>query len=583
MNLFSRMFGSSLLLKITLPYVALALALALAAVYVVARMEARNITGAFGAQLADARLRVSDSVVRVEEEQVAHARTLARTAGLGAAIQAGDAATVRALVEPYAGSQRIERTLVLDRNGQTLARVQAEAVSASANPAGWLPVASVLSGASDALGDKFVGLVDDGGTPVLYTAAPVYDGATLAGALLVGTPAHTLAERWRAATLADVTLYSPQGAPLATSLGDQLPQALEGTPDSTAVLQRSVQLGSREYTEAVGPLVLRNSPAPQLLGVSLPRAGQTGIAQETQLLLLLIFAAGVVVAVLLGAALSGLITRPVSALARAAEGIAAGNLEQEVRVRAHDEIGTLAQTFNHMLAGLRERERIHDLLGRFVSAPVAQLVLSRPLDLSGELKTLSILFTDLRDFTTFSEQEEPATVIEGLNAYFQIVVDAAERHGGVVNKFGGDSTLVLFGLIGPEDDPTYGASAAVQAAQEIRDGLRALNHERALAGKPLLLACIGVNTGTAVAGLIGTQRRMEYTVIGDSVNLSARIQALNRELNSEILISQATYEALGSPLDLPVTDHGVHQVKGKRNGVRVYAIEEQEVVHAAQA
>ncbi len=583
MNLFSRMFGSSLLLKITLPYVALALALALAAVYVVARMEARNIADAFGSQLADARLRVSDSVVRAEEEQVAHARTLARTAGLAAAIRAGDTAAVRALVEPYAGSQGIERTLVLDANGRALARVQAEAVPSSAAPAAWPLAVAVLSGASDPLGDKFVGLVDDGGTPVLYTAAPVFDGARLAGALLVGSPANALAERWRAATLADVTLYSPQGAPLATSLGDQMPLPLERTPDSAAMIQRDVQLGSREYTEVVGQLVLRNSPTAQLVGVSLPRAGQTGIAQEAQLLLLLIFTVGIVMAVLLGAALSGLITRPVSALARAAEGITAGNLDQEVRVRARDEIGTLAQTFNQMLAGLRERERIHDLLGRFVSTPVAQLVLSRPLDLSGELKTLSILFTDLRDFTTFSEQEEPATVIQGLNAYFQIVVDAAERHGGVVNKFGGDSTLVLFGLIGPEDDPTHGASAAVQAAQEIRDGLRVLNHERALSGEPLLLACIGINTGTAVAGLIGTERRMEYTVIGDSVNLSARIQALNRELNSEILISQATYESLENPLDLPVTDYGVHQVKGKRNGVRVYAVEEQEVAHAVGA
>ncbi|HEU4329090.1 MAG TPA: adenylate/guanylate cyclase domain-containing protein [Roseiflexaceae bacterium] len=583
MNLFSRMFGSSLLLKITLPYVTLALALALAAVYVVARMEARNIADAFGSQLADARLRVSDSVVRAEEEQVAHARTLARTAGLGAAIRAGDAATVRALVEPYAGSQGIERTLVLGNDGRTLARVQAEADRSPTDPAEWAPAAAVLSGASDPLGDKFVGLVDDGGTAVLYTATPVYDGATQIGALLVGTPVSALAERWRAATLADVTLYSPQGTPLATSLGDQLPQTLEQSPDSAAVLQRDLQLGSREYTEVVSPLVLRNNPTPQLLGVSLARTGQVGIAQEAQLLLLLIFAVGIVMAVLLGAALSGLITRPVSALVKAAEGITAGNLDQEVQVRSSDEIGTLARSFNQMLAGLRERARIHDLLGRFVSTPVAQLVLSRPLDLSGELKTLSILFTDLRDFTTFSEQEEPTTVIEGLNAYFQIVVDAAERHGGVVNKFGGDSTLVLFGLLGPANDPTYGAYAAVQAAQEIRDGLRALNHERALSGEPLLLACIGVNTGTAVAGLIGTERRMEYTVIGDSVNLSARIQALNRELNSEILISQATYEALGSPLDLPVTDYGVHQVKGKRNGVRVYAIEEQEVAHAVQA
>jgi len=282
----------------------------------------------------------------------------------------------------------------------------------------------------------------------------------------------------------------------------------------------------------------------------------------------------------LGTAITSLITRPVTALVHTAEQIAAGNLNQEVRVRSRDEIGVLADSFNAMLAGLRERERMHDLLGRFVSRPVAQLVLSRPLDLGGEIKTLTILFTDLRDFTAMSEREEPTTVIRGLNAYFQIVVEAAERHGGVVNKFGGDSTLVLFGLTGPEGDPTCGAAAAVQAAREIRARLRDLNEQRAALGEPLLLACIGINTGPALAGLIGSERRMEYTVIGDSVNLSARIQALNRDLDSEILISHATYTALGAPDDLPLTDHGLCQVKGKRNGVRVYALEGPEVHYA---
>ncbi|KPV49584.1 hypothetical protein SE17_31780, partial [Kouleothrix aurantiaca] len=103
-----------------------------------------------------------------------------------------------------------------------------------------------------------------------------------------------------------------------------------------------------------------------------------------------------------------------------------------------------AELLARMRTRLRERERMHDVFGRFVSPTVARLVLSHPLDLRGETKELTILFTDLRDFTVMSEQEDPAVVIQGLNEYFQIVVDAAERHGGIVNKFGGDSTLVLF-------------------------------------------------------------------------------------------------------------------------------------------
>jgi adenylate cyclase len=574
------LLSPGLLLKITLPYVALAITLALAALYIVAQMEARSLTGAFDEQLADARLRVSDSIVRTEQQQIAHARTLARTAGLAQAIRAGDAAAVRALIEPYAASQGIEHTLVLDARGRALARVQARPPAGPADPTQWAPVRAVLAGQSDAQGDKYIGMVDDGGAPVLYTSAPVADASGPAGVLLVGTGARTLAERWRAATLADVTLYSDSGAPLATSLGDQPPAPLAVPRQSLSGLRRGVELGSRRYTETLSPLVLRGAPAPQILGVSLPNSGRAGLVRETSLLLLLVFSGGVLSAILLGTAVTGLITRPVTALVRAAEGIAAGDLDQEVRVRSRDEIGALARSFNAMLAGLRERERMHDLLGRFVSQPIARLVLSRPLDLSGEIKTLTILFTDLRDFTTMSEQEEPTTVIRGLNAYFQIVVEAAERHGGVVNKFGGDSTLVLFGLTGPEGDPTCGAAAAVQAAREIRARLRDLNEQRAALGEPLLLACIGINTGPALAGLIGSERRMEYTVIGDSVNLSARIQALNRDLDSEILISHATYTALGAPDDLPLTDHGLCQVKGKRNGVRVYALEGPEVHYA---
>ena len=215
---------------------------------------------------------------------------------------------------------------------------------------------------------------------------------------------------------------------------------------------------------------------------------------------------------------------------------------------------------------------MHDILGRFVSPTVARLVLSHPLDLSGETKLLTILFTDLRDFTVLSEREEPAVVIRGLNDYFRIVVDAADRYGGVVNKFGGDSTLVLFGLTDEQANPQASAEAAVRAALDIHANLGQLNTQRATEAAPLLLAGMGINTGTVVAGLIGAERRMEYTAIGDAVNLSARIQTLNRKLDTNILISDATYQALGEPSSLQVVNRGLRQLKGKSQRVRVYSV-----------
>jgi adenylate cyclase len=208
-------------------------------------------------------------------------------------------------------------------------------------------------------------------------------------------------------------------------------------------------------------------------------------------------------------------------------------------------------------------------------------VLSKPLDLRGETKELTILFTDLRDFTVLTEEQDPAIVIDGLNAYFRIVVEAADRYGGIVNKFGGDSTLVVFGLTDEQPNIQHSAEAALRAALDIRAGMLALNQEREQQKLPLLAAGIGINTGSVVAGLIGTEHRMEYTVIGDAVNLTARIQTLNRKLKSDILISDATYAALGQLHNLAVVNFGWRRVKGKRASVRVYAVVGWEHSHAA--
>jgi len=579
-------FVPRLTFKLTLPYVVLAIALALATIYIVARSQASNVTTEFSRQIADARVRVGDSVVQTERSQIDHVRTLAHVEGLPEALRAGDSAKLHDLIKPFAVSQRIERIIITDLAGTQLVGIESRGADVTplahnAGVASWQSVANVLRGASDAQGDKYVELVDDNGTAVVYTVAPVYDGTTLAGALLVGTSARTLVERWRGSTLADVTLYSAAGAPLATSLGADLPQELASAQRSAGAVNRTVTLGSRSYIEIVSPLLLRGNLQPQFIGVALSTAGQDGLFEQAQFSLLPIFGLGLVLTFLLGILLARRITRPIIALVNAAEGVAAGDLNLVLPVTTRDEIGALTTSFNTMIGGLRERERMHDILGRFVSPTVARLVLSHPLDLSGETKLLTILFTDLRDFTAISEKEEPAAVIKSLNNYFRIVVDAADRYGGIVNKFGGDSTLVLFGLTDEQDNPQGSAEAAVRAAVAIRDGLDELNGRRGAEGLSPLLAGIGINTGNVVAGLIGTERRMEYTAIGDAVNLSARIQTLNRKLGTEILMSQATYSALDAPAELRVIDQGLRRLKGKSMRVRVYEVGRLEAAYGA--
>jgi class 3 adenylate cyclase len=570
-------FVPRLSFKITLPYVALALVLALATIYVIASGLAGDVTTNFSRQIDDARVRVADSVVRTEQLQVANVRTLARVAGLPQAVRAANSAALIELASPFAVSQSIERIVVVDTAGRPLVELHSRdadvaAVEPGPSMAEWPSVAAVLQGRDDALGDKFVQLVDGQGDSVLYTVAPIYDGDTLVGALLTGTTAPTLVERWRAATLADVTLYGAGGNPLATSFGADVPPSLGSAAPTAGPGYRPLALGSRDYGEVVEPLALRGRPQPQFIGVALSTAGQTMLFEQAQLTLLPIFALGVVATFLLGILLSRRITRPITALVHAAQGVAAGNLDHVLPVTTRDEIGALTSSFNTMIGGLRERERMHDILGRFVSPTVARLVLSQPLDLSGETKLLSILFTDLRDFTVLAEREDPVLVIQGLNDYFRIVVEAADRYGGVVNKFGGDSVLVLFGLTDEHENPHASAEAAVRAALAIRRGLAELNARRTAASNVPLVVGVGINTGAVVAGLIGTERRMEYTAIGDAVNLSARVQTLNRKIGTDILISQATYAALEQPAGLEVVDHGLRQLKGKSLRVRVYAI-----------
>jgi adenylate cyclase len=577
-------FAPRLLFKITLPYVALATVLALAVIYVVARMQADTVASDFSRQIDETRLRVADSVVRTEQSQLADARTLARLNGLASAVANGDRPAALELITPYAISQNIERVIVVQASGRMLGGLRSNAagqlaLAQPADVAAWPFVAAVLQQVTDQSGDKYAGLVDDG-DPTLYTASPIYEDETQVGVLLIGTTAPTLVERWRAASLADVTLYSASGALLATSFGADSPSPIDPAHVG-ALLPRGLALGSRSYTEIVTPLVLRAGPTSQFVGVALSTAGATELLRRAEVVLLSILGAGIVAAILLGITLSRRITSPITALVRAAEGVAAGDLDQQLPITTGDEIGALTASFNAMAGGLRERERMRDMLGRFVSPTVARLVLSRPLALSGESKVLSILFTDLRDFTSITEREDPTVVIRGLNDYFRIVVEAADRHGGIVNKFGGDSTLVLFGLADQRGDARASATAAVRAALEIRDRMNELNRARRAERLPPLAAGIGINTGAVIAGLIGAERRMEYTVIGDAVNLSARIQALNRELEGDILISDATYAALGEPEELQIIDYGIQRVKGKRTGVGIYAVTAWEVADVA--
>jgi len=227
---------------------------------------------------------------------------------------------------------------------------------------------------------------------------------------------------------------------------------------------------------------------------------------------------------------------PVTAVQKAVERIERGELEARVDVDDGSEVGRLQAGFNRMAHGLQERERLRDLFGRHVGRDVARAALEREVKMGGEIREVAALFVDLVGSTTIAARRPPTEVVAMLNDFFRIVVEAAERHGGWVNKFEGDAALCVFGAPGDLDDPAGGALAA---AREIRD--RVANE------LPKIDLGVGVSAGRAVAGNVGAEERYEYTVIGDPVNEAARLCELAKDRPDRLLASEAALERAASP------------------------------------
>ncbi len=240
---------------------------------------------------------------------------------------------------------------------------------------------------------------------------------------------------------------------------------------------------------------------------------------------------------------SGLIMRvsvrsvadPVDRVRRAMSKVEQGDLTVTVAVDDSGDMGRLEAGFNQMVTGLRERQKLQDLFGRQVGAEVASRALTQGVELGGERRELSALFLDLQGFTTFSEQHTPEEVVAVLNLAFGTVVDVVMEHGGWVDKFEGDAALCVFGA--PADQADH-AACALRTAVELRDRLGSLDEVPPVG--------IGVASGDVVAGNIGNERRYEYTVIGDAVNVAARLTELAKAHPARVLADDATVDMAGA-------------------------------------
>jgi class 3 adenylate cyclase len=253
------------------------------------------------------------------------------------------------------------------------------------------------------------------------------------------------------------------------------------------------------------------------------------------------------------------ITVPIGALLDATERVRSGDLSARVPVVSGDEMGQLARSFNAMMSGLEERERLRAAFGSYVAPDVAERVLEEGELLEGDEVEVTVLFVDIQDFTAFAERASARETVSYLNDFFGLAVPILTEHGGHANKFVGDGILGVFGA--PERMRDH-ADRAVRAACEIA-------HATSERYGDALRVGVGINSGPVSAGTVGGGGRLEFTVIGDPVNVAARVERATRQTGDTVLLTEATRCLLSDPR-IDVEERGELPLKGKSEPVMLY-------------
>lgn len=269
---------------------------------------------------------------------------------------------------------------------------------------------------------------------------------------------------------------------------------------------------------------------------------------------------------LLSLKLANTITSPIEILEKGMQRVGEGQLDQDVKIDLHDEIGRLATAFNNMVVGLRHKETLKKYVSRSAWQEVEEQQDGK-IALGGKRVEVTVLFTDIRNFTTMSEQLAPEQVIELINGYLHRMNDVILRHGGDIDKFIGDAIMAIF----YSDEKQDSAKKAVQCAYAMKEELALFNQMRKSKGLNEIATGIGINTGVVIEGNVGTQDRLEHTILGDAVNLASRLEGLSKNSKHHaILLSEITYERAKDIVEAEFFDKVV--VKGKTIPVNVYDV-----------
>ncbi len=332
---------------------------------------------------------------------------------------------------------------------------------------------------------------------------------------------------------------------------------------------RTVNVGRNSYLTVYRPLPLITAGhAAIALQLSLESELEPDVPLERFLMYLSLVL--LAVAALLAVRIARNLSEPLRELAAHTQVIAHGNYSIRLELHRSDEIGQLATSFNRMSEGLAERDQVRDLLDKNLSPEIAAQLMTDGGALGGEELEVTVLFVDLRNFTRLSETMPPREVLALLNRYFDRMSVIVEIYLGVVDKYMGDAIMALFGA--PVAYPNH-ADSAILAALEMKSALARFNAELATESRAKLAFGIGINTSKIIAGNIGSSRRLNYSVLGDGVNVAARLQDLTRmsQYRADILVSASTLKAARG--QYRVRPLGAAPVRGRDEPVEIFALE----------
>lgn len=331
---------------------------------------------------------------------------------------------------------------------------------------------------------------------------------------------------------------------------------------------------------AYAPLITEKGQSIGLVGVDVKSEQlekmQSHVLMVSSLILLIAFAVIATVSLIV----AGSIREPLRRLILATGAVAQGNLDVRLHLNRRDEFGLLGKHFDRMAEELKERQTIRDLFGRYMSEDVAKSLLARNanIELGGHEVVVTVLFCDLKNYTSISEQLSPLQMVAMINQYLGVMNDIIDQQDGCVIEFLGDGILAVFGA--PHTVPDH-AEHAVRCAMKMRDALAELNQqweEEGIAerwhdlGISQIECRIGLHTGPVVAGNLGSKTRMKYAVIGDTVNVAARLETLNKEFGTCILLSEEVKSRLPNDLRDIARKVGITVVKGRQQTLISYSL-----------